>query len=116
MIERDQALGTALLHELAPVAGRADRHRRARWATRELTTFDGVFENADAVAAVGAWLDATSPLSPTVLEAYATCPYRFFLARLLRARPLDGARDHHPARPAPARQRDPRCPGGVPRR
>ena len=56
---------------------------------RELTTFDGIFENADAVAAVGAWLDETSPLSPTVLEAYATCPYRFFLDRLLRAKPLD---------------------------
>ena len=89
LLELDQALGTALLHELAPVAGRADRHRRARWATRELTPFDGVFENPDAVAAVGAWLDETSPLSPTVLETYATCPYRFFLDRLLRVKPLD---------------------------
>ena len=42
---------------------------------RDLTAFDGVFEDADAVTAVGAWLDETSPLSPTVLETYATCPY-----------------------------------------
>ena len=64
---------------------------------RDLTAFDGVFEDADAVTAVGAWLDETSPLSPTVLETYATCPYRFFMQRLLRATSR-GAGDDRPAR------------------
>ena len=39
LLEHDQALGTAVLHRLAPVAVRADVHRRARWGIR---TFDPI--------------------------------------------------------------------------
>ncbi len=89
LLEHNQALGTAVLHALAPASIRADEHRRARWADRSLTRFDGIFEDPDAIAALDGWLDATAPLSPSVLETYAICPYRFFLERLLRVKPLE---------------------------
>ena len=54
-----------------------------------LTPFDGVFADPDAIAALGDWFDETAPLSPSVLETYALCPYRFFLERLLRVKRLE---------------------------
>ena len=89
LLELDQPLGTAVLHELAPESMRADAHRRARWGSSALTAFDGVLTHPDAIAAVGEWFESTAPLSPSTIETYATCPYRFFLERLLRVKPLD---------------------------
>ena len=89
LLEHDQALGTAVLHVLAPESMRADRHRRARWATAALTPFDGIVADPDAIAALAAWFADTAPLSHTTLETYAICPYRFFLERLVRVKPLD---------------------------
>ncbi|MEO9174064.1 MAG: PD-(D/E)XK nuclease family protein, partial [Gaiellales bacterium] len=89
LLEHDQALGSAVLHVLAPQSIRADAHRRARWATTALTRFDGVIENPIAIAAIDNWFQSIAPLSPSTLETYATCPYRFFLERLLRVKPLD---------------------------
>lgn len=89
VLEENQALGTAILHRLAPATRRSDELRRARWGIRTLTPFDGIVAGDEAVAAIAAWLADSAPLSPTILEAYATCPYRFFLDRLLRVRPLE---------------------------
>jgi ATP-dependent helicase/nuclease subunit B len=89
LLEHDQALGTAVLHVLAPESMRADAHRRARWGSASLTSFDGIVADPAAVAALGAWFETAAPLSPSTLETYAICPYRFFLDRLLRIKPLD---------------------------
>jgi ATP-dependent helicase/nuclease subunit B len=89
LLESNQALGTALLHALAPASMRADAHRRARWATTALTPFDGVLEHSEAIAELGAWFERTAPLSPSTIETYANCPYRFFLQRLLKVKPLE---------------------------
>jgi RecB family exonuclease len=89
VLEESQPLGTEILHRLAPATRRADELRRARWGDRSFTSFDGVVGGDEAVAAIAAWLADSAPLSPTILEAYATCPYRFFLGRLLRVKPLE---------------------------
>jgi RecB family exonuclease len=89
VLEHDQPLGAAILHDTAPETLRADALARARWGDRALTSFDGVLSDGEAIDAIDAWLAESYPLSPTVLEAYAACPYRFFLARLLRVRPIE---------------------------
>jgi ATP-dependent helicase/nuclease subunit B len=89
LLECDQALGTAVLHVLAPVSMRADEHRRARWATRALTPFDGILDAPEAIAELHDWFERTAPLSASTIETYAQCPYRFFLQRLLRIKPLE---------------------------
>lgn len=55
----------------------------ARWGERAFTPFDGVLSPAalDALAQVH---PPASPVSATNLEAYATCPYRYFVERVLR--------------------------------
>lgn len=55
----------------------------ARWGERVFTPFDGVLSPAalDALAQVH---PPASPVSATNLEAYATCPYRYFVERVLR--------------------------------
>ena len=100
-----QSLGTAILHRHAPATRGADRLRRARWGDRMLTPFDGVIAGDEAVAALAAWLAESAPLSPTMLEAYATCPYRYFLDSLLRVKPLEEpARSSSSARSPAARR------------
>lgn len=57
---------------------RLERSRRsASW-----TEFDG-----DLTAAPGSLASASAPVSPTSLEAWATCPFRYFLGTVLRLRP-----------------------------
>jgi len=52
------------------------------WA-KVLTPYDGVLESAEARELLaGAWGEERA-FSPTGLEGYATCPYRFFLGRVL---------------------------------
>lgn len=88
LLELDQPLGTAVLHALAPESMRAQAHRRARRQS-VLTAFDGVLTDPAAIVALGDWFEETAPLSPSTVETYATCPYRFFLERLLRVKPLE---------------------------
>ena len=90
LLEHDQALGTAVLHALAPVAGRADATpTRTVGHSASSPRSTGYSRTRTRSRRSSAWLDETSPLSPTVLETYAMCPYRFFLDRLLRVKPLD---------------------------
>jgi RecB family exonuclease len=88
LLEETPALGAALLHRIAPATTRSDSLRRARWGDRALTEFDGVLAGAEVIDAIDAWLDESAPLGPRILETYAGCPYRFFLDRLLRVRPI----------------------------
>jgi ATP-dependent helicase/nuclease subunit B len=89
LLEQNPALGAALLHRVSPETVRADALRRARWARRELSPFDGVLSDTEALGAIDAWLAESAPLGPSILETYAECPYRFFLERLLRVKPIE---------------------------
>jgi superfamily I DNA/RNA helicase len=64
-----------------PGAARGWAAIEARERTPRLTPFDGLLER-------GVRLDET-PLAPTWLETYATCPFRFFLGRVLRVVPVE---------------------------
>jgi RecB family exonuclease len=73
-----------------PHLGRALRARYARWQTSALTPNDGLVKpGALARAALEAHHPTKRPFSPTALEQYAACPYRFFLSAVLRLEPYE---------------------------
>jgi len=77
------ALGQAVLQRRAPGFARARQAWEARWRNPALTAWDGALDPAghDAIASS---VKLTAVLSPTRLEAYAVCPYRFFLQSALK--------------------------------
>lgn len=87
LIETRPVLGRAVLERLEPRALRADSLRRARWGERSLTPFDGVFDNTAALHLLATALD-DGTLHATGLEGYATCPFRYLLASVLRVKPV----------------------------
>ena len=66
---------------------RANRLSRSRYL-RRLTEFDGNLSPLAAEAALGGNLQ-DSAVSPTSLESWAGCPYRYFLGHVLRLSALD---------------------------
>lgn len=73
-----------------PHLGRALRARFSRWQTSALTPYDGLVKpGALARPALEANAPAARPFSPTSLEQYAACPYRFFLSALVRLEPFE---------------------------
>lgn len=65
---------------------------RGRRNSRSLTEFDGNLSGIAARARFGRSLSA-SPISPTRLENWATCPFRYFLGYLLRLGALETPED-----------------------
>ena len=81
-------LGSALLARSSSTVERALAAQTARWRTRELTAYDGVL-GAEHLAALLARVGPERALSPTALETYAKCPYRFFLEKVIGLRELE---------------------------
>jgi ATP-dependent helicase/DNAse subunit B len=54
---------------------------RARWSD-QFTPHDGQIQSIDLIARIAAWAD-TRRMSPSALEMFATCSYKFFLRQLL---------------------------------
>ncbi len=85
--EAVDAADGALLAGLA--AGEDDALHRSlvaaqhRLSDRTLTAWDGVLAHPESLAALAGASLADSARSPSRLEAFATCPYRFFLRYLL---------------------------------
>ncbi|HZR07796.1 MAG TPA: PD-(D/E)XK nuclease family protein [Myxococcales bacterium] len=72
-----------------PYLGRAVRMRARRWRKR-WTSSDGVVEpGATALAALQAHHPAARPYSPTALQNYAACPYKFVLQAIHRLAPRE---------------------------
>ena len=70
--------------------GRALRSRYARWQQSTWTPHDGLVKpGALGRAALEPHQPTKRPFSPTALEQYAACPYRFFLSALVRLQPLE---------------------------
>lgn len=71
---------------------RSLRRRWLRWHTSRLTVADGLIDDGPAVREVlqGHRLTARS-YSPTALQHFAACPYRFLLQAVHRLRPRDEA-------------------------
>ena len=69
---------------------RALRARFARWQTSTWTQHDGLVKpGAPGREALEEHQPSKRPFSPTSLEQYAACPYRFYLSALVRLQPLE---------------------------
>jgi RecB family exonuclease len=78
------------LLEVNPALRRSLRARYARWTQSRLTFADGlVAPSAQARQALEAHQLSARPFSPTALEQFAACPYRFFLSAIQRLAPLE---------------------------
>src|SRR5262249_39293995 len=81
--------GTALAGNLAAAA---DVVRR-RLQTPEHGPYDGLFRSPDVIAAVGRLFGPERVFSPTALEDYISCPFKFFLRHVLRLEELEEPRE-----------------------
>ncbi len=78
-------VSASILTASNPYFQRGQGLARARYSTA-LTEYDGCLSNAEAVAALQESLRWGEPLSPTVLESYLDCPFKFFLSSVLKLR------------------------------
>ncbi len=87
---RGDATGVRALARLSTSFGRAIEARSARWSAA-LTPFDGCMVSPDAVAAARdrSPFARGDAVSPSRLETYAECPYRYFLRYGLRIEPVE---------------------------
>ncbi|MEM7248025.1 MAG: PD-(D/E)XK nuclease family protein, partial [Acidobacteriota bacterium] len=87
---KEDASGRArVLLEANPHLGRALRARARRWH-RAWTVADGLVKPSDAaVEAMKGHALSERSYSPTALQSYSSCPYRFFLYAVLRLRPRE---------------------------
>lgn len=89
--ERAQGAARYLI-DVNPHLARALRFRAERWATRPWKATDGfVSPSPEGRAALARHLRDQRAYSPTALEAYAACPYRFFLRALAGLSPMPEA-------------------------
>src|SRR5439155_4734750 len=85
LLRDNEALGFEVVKALRPELERSRAAHRARWQQRKLTVYDGVLsELSRAGLERRGGLDRT--LSASSVEDYATCPYRYFLAKVLRVK------------------------------
>src|SRR5439155_9968200 len=61
---------------------------RLRFREREFNPYDGLFRDARVVGELAQLFGPDKVFSPTALEDYVTCPFRFFLKNVLRLEPL----------------------------
>lgn len=78
------------LMDANPFVARALRARFARWTQPRWTPWDGLVAPPDfARPALAAHQFASRSWSPTALQHFAACPYRFFLSAIQRLTPLE---------------------------
>ena len=77
------------LKTLFPTFQRAEKLARLRWGFRVFTEYDGCFPSGRARKQLRERFALSGRvLSPTKLEAYASCPFKYFLAEVLGLRAL----------------------------
>jgi ATP-dependent helicase/DNAse subunit B len=82
------ALAALSPHLLANLEAAAELVR-ARFHGREHGPYDGLLRDPAVVADVQALFGPERILSPTALENYIACPFKFFLGKVLRLEPLE---------------------------
>jgi ATP-dependent helicase/DNAse subunit B len=87
------ASGAGLPDDLARNLADAARMVHLRWEERDYTPYDGLFRDPAVIAAVGQQFGPEKVFSPTALEDYVACPFRFFLRHVLRLEELDEPRE-----------------------
>jgi CRISPR/Cas system-associated exonuclease Cas4 (RecB family) len=80
--------GMAWLRQVSPNAARAIKARQGRWSS-EWTDADGISADHDIQAALALkrWEITEHPYSPTALNQFARCPYRFYLSSIAGLKP-----------------------------
>lgn len=79
----------AYLKHLFPNFDRAERLGRLRWGKKTFTEYDGCLKSAQARRLLRERFAISGQvLSPTELETYASCPYRYFLSQVLQLKVL----------------------------
>jgi CRISPR/Cas system-associated exonuclease Cas4 (RecB family) len=88
---KEQLGAMAYLTRVSETLGRSLRARYSRWELKtRWTPYDGLMNvDADLGAALRAYRLAARPYSPTALQAFAACPYRFALLGMQSLRPRD---------------------------
>jgi ATP-dependent helicase/nuclease subunit B len=66
----------------------------ARVTRREFTPFDGLLRDPAVLAELARRFGPEKVFSPTALERYIACPFRFFLEQVLRLEPLEEPGGH----------------------
>lgn len=61
----------------------------ARFESREYSEYDGLLRAPGVVADVRARFGPTTVVSPTALETYVACPFRFFADQVIKLEPLE---------------------------
>jgi ATP-dependent helicase/DNAse subunit B len=83
--DREFPLSRDVLDNLVAARCTAD----ARFREREFGPFDGLLRHPVVVRDLAQRLGPAKVFSPTALEAYVACPFRFWLEHVLRLEPLD---------------------------
>jgi ATP-dependent helicase/DNAse subunit B len=79
--------------ELAANLAAAAELARQRCRTTEHNPYDGLFRDTAVIGEVAALFGPEKVFSPTALEDYVACPFRFFLRHVLRLEPLEEPRE-----------------------
>ncbi|HZT81035.1 MAG TPA: PD-(D/E)XK nuclease family protein [Gemmataceae bacterium] len=85
--------GLQLPADLADHLARAGEMARRRLGDRHYSPYDGLFRDGRVIAEVAELFHPGQVFSPTALEDYVACPFRFFLRHVLRLQPLEEPRE-----------------------
>jgi ATP-dependent helicase/nuclease subunit B len=89
LLEKDRPLALGALSRARPAFARSRSLSVARHWTRTLTPYDGALGSGETLELLASTWGEQHALSPTGLEGYATCPYRFFLEHVLGIRSVE---------------------------
>lgn len=84
-VPADHDLGDDVLETLK----RAQWMAAKRFRSSEFSPFDGLLKHPETVAAVAKKFGPERTFSPSALETYVSCPFRFWLEQVLRIEPLE---------------------------
>ena len=88
-LKRNNRTEVACLKSLFPVLHRAEKLARLRWGFRTFTEYDGFLSSPQSLHLLRERFALSGQvLSPTRLETYASCPFKYFLSAVLGLRSL----------------------------
>jgi ATP-dependent helicase/DNAse subunit B len=92
-VERGASAKSALQADLAANLAAARRMARLRLESKEFNPYDGLLRHGSVVGELERQFGPDKVFSPTALENYIACPFRFFLEQVLRLEALEEPRE-----------------------